>query len=87
MSEADTAAASQAPATEEQKHDVEYASEETKNAVSIIYKRPAINQCNLRCSKDALLRPTKTENELVPRRAYFLSFPPLRQKSMEERDY
>ena len=52
MSEADTAAASQAPATEEQKHDVEYASEETKNAVSIIYKRPAINQCNLRCSKD-----------------------------------
>ena len=35
MSEADTAAATQAPTTEEQKHDVEYASEETKNAVSI----------------------------------------------------
>ena len=38
MSEADTAAATQAPATEEQKHDVEYASEETKNAVSISHK-------------------------------------------------
>lgn len=87
MSETENAAAGQAPATEEQKHDVEYASEETKNAVSIIYKRPAINQCKLRCSKDALLRHTKTENELVLRRAYFLSFPPLRQKSIEEIDY
>ena len=39
MAEAEPAAANQAPATEEeQKHDVEYASEETKNAVSISAK-------------------------------------------------
>ena len=45
MSEAEAVAAT---TTEEQKHDVEYASEETKNAVSIHYNRQANRQKNER---------------------------------------
>lgn len=36
MAEAEPAAANQSPREEEKKHDVEYADEEAKNAVSII---------------------------------------------------